>query len=143
MHSAPSLIQIGSKAKVNLALVHDRIPNNLFELLSVDPVGIVIDYKITDGTSIGFILKLSDGSISWFFQEELGDYELEGSSLGFNEGKYEDLNFSLQEIGLSKMMNGKVKNYKQPAFNIGTKMIDLLNPFNFLKWLSYSLKDVY
>ena len=41
------------------------------KILLDDPSGTVIDYKMTDGTGIGLVLKLSDGSFIWFFQDEL------------------------------------------------------------------------
>ncbi len=72
MPQAPTAIcRVGSRVKVNLDLVRDRIPSNLIKTLANDPKGKVLDYKMTDGTGIGVILELSDGTTSWFFDEEI------------------------------------------------------------------------
>ena len=71
MPKVSALSRIGSRVKVRLDQVRDRIPSNLLKQLSLNPQGKVIDYKMTDGTGIGLILEFSDGSTSWFFQEEI------------------------------------------------------------------------
>ena len=71
MPKAAALNRIGSTVKVNLEKVRDRIPVKLLNQLSDDPRGQVVDYKMTDGLGIGVVLKLSDGSTSWFFEDEV------------------------------------------------------------------------
>ena len=71
MPKAAALNRIGSTVKVNLDKVRDRIPVKLLNQLSDDPRGKVVDYKMTDGLGIGVVLKLSDGSTSWFFEDEV------------------------------------------------------------------------
>ena len=71
MKQVQALMDIGSEVEVDLSLVRDRIPENLLKLLSDNPVGIVIDYKMTDGTGIGLVLKFSGGAQSWFFEDEI------------------------------------------------------------------------
>ena len=71
MPKTTSLTRIGSKIKVNLESVRDRIPPDLIQQLSEDPRGTVMDYKMTDGTGIGVVIKLKDGSQSWFFEDEI------------------------------------------------------------------------
>ena len=71
MPQATTLSRIGSKIKVNLETVRDRIPSYLLNQLKVNPRGKVLDYKMTDGTGIGVIVELSDGSKSWFFEDEI------------------------------------------------------------------------
>ena len=56
MAKPTSLSRIGSKIKINIERVRDRIPSYLIDQLSEDPRGTVIDYKMTDG--IGGILSL-------------------------------------------------------------------------------------
>ena len=72
MPQAATLSRIGAQVKVELDLVKDRIPANLIQSLSVNPRGKVVDYKMTDGTGIGVVLELSDGTTSWFFNDEIG-----------------------------------------------------------------------
>ena len=72
MSSASTLTRIGTKVKVDLEQVRDRIPGNLLDKLTTNPRCTVKDYKMTDGNGIGLILELSDGTKNWFFEEEIG-----------------------------------------------------------------------
>ena len=71
MNQTLTLSKIGSKVKVDLNRVIDRIPTRLVELLKKDPRGKVVDFKMTDATGLGVVLELSDGSTSWFFNDEV------------------------------------------------------------------------
>ena len=71
MAKPASLTRIGSKIKINIERVRDRIPSDLIEQLSKDPRGTVMDYKMTDGGGVGLVLKLNDGSQNWFFEDEV------------------------------------------------------------------------
>ena len=72
MSQAVTQNRIGSRVKVDLDQVRDRIPGKLLKQLTEDPRGKVIDYKMTDGQGIGVVLEFSDGTTSWFFEEEIG-----------------------------------------------------------------------
>ncbi len=63
--------RIGSKVRVDLDNVNDRIPSSLASILKDDPRGTLVDYKMTDGMGIGFVLELSNGSKNWFFENEI------------------------------------------------------------------------
>ncbi len=71
MAKQASLARIGSKIRINIERVRDRIPSDLIEQLSEDPRGTVIDYKMTDGRGIGLVLKMKNGSQNWFFEDEV------------------------------------------------------------------------
>ena len=72
MPKPATLTRIGSKIKINLERVRDRIPSNLINQISENPSGTVIDYKMTDGIGgIGVVIKLNDGSKHWFFEDEI------------------------------------------------------------------------
>ena len=72
MAKPTSLARIGSKIKINIERVRDRIPSYLINQLSQDPRGTVIDYKMTDGIGgIGVVIKMNDGSKHWFFEDEV------------------------------------------------------------------------
>ena len=62
-------INIGSKVRVTR--VRDRIPNALVELLKKDATGTVQEFRTVDGKGIGVVVTLSDGSTSWFFEDEI------------------------------------------------------------------------
>ena len=72
MANASTLTRIGSNVKVQLEQVRDRIPESLLKKLKNNPRGKVLDYKMTDGTDIGLVIELSDGTTSWFFDKEIG-----------------------------------------------------------------------
>ena len=65
------LPKIGSKIKINIDKVKDRIPKKLMETISVNPKAIISGYKMTDGRSIGLIVKFPSGEENWFFPEEI------------------------------------------------------------------------
>ena len=72
MAKTAALMRIGSKIKINLDRVRDRIPTNLVKQLTQDPRGTVMDYKMTDGIGgIGVVLQLGDGSKIWVFEDEI------------------------------------------------------------------------
>ncbi len=72
MSQAATTFKIGSKLKIDLDRVRDRIPTKLNQLLKENPRGTVVNFKMTDGQGIGVVLELSDGSKSWFFDDEVG-----------------------------------------------------------------------
>ena len=90
---------------------------------------------MTDGTGIGFVLELKDGSICWFFDYEIDrpfqdDAETITSFKPSNNNNSSDTNefFFLNKKISSPRINVKDKTY-------------FLNPLNFLSWLLFSLKD--
>ena len=66
------LSKIGSRIKIDLDKVKDRISSNLIKKISSDPRATVIDYKMTDGGGVGVVAKLADGTKNWFFENEIG-----------------------------------------------------------------------
>ena len=142
MYKAKKLLQIGAKVFVNVGRVKDRISTTLITLLKDDPYGKLIGYKMTDGQDVGYILELSDGSTSWFFSNEVEDPEeesLNNSStdkleLARNPNKIELLDKNKEKEHLPKI-------HRRPE--IGQNIFELLNPINFIRWLLYSLKDVF
>ena len=60
MPQSATLTRIGSKIKVNLDKIRDRIPADLVTQLESDPRGTVKDYKMTDGTGIGVVIEFSN-----------------------------------------------------------------------------------
>ena len=67
-----NLTKIGSRVKIDLEKVQDRISGNLIDKLSTDPRATVTDYKMTDGGGVGLVVKLADGTKNWFFENEVG-----------------------------------------------------------------------
>ena len=65
------LPKIGSKVKINFEKVRDRLPTKLIEEITSNPKAEIVGYKMTDGRSIGLILKFISGQENWFFPEEI------------------------------------------------------------------------
>ncbi len=65
------LPKIGSKVKININKVRDRLPTKLIDQIASNPRGIITGYKMTDGRSIGITAKLQNGKENWFFPEEI------------------------------------------------------------------------
>tara|TARA_Y100001968_G_scaffold134623_1_gene122805 strand:- start:7514 stop:7753 length:240 start_codon:yes stop_codon:yes gene_type:complete len=63
----------GQILQVDLKEVKDRLPKKLIELLSKDPKGTLIGYKMVDGNQFGFVLELNIGQTQWFFESELSE----------------------------------------------------------------------
>lgn len=142
MPQKEELMKIGGKVNIDLEKVSDRIPEKLLEKLNTNTSGIIFDYKITDGGGIGFIVELVDGSMSWFFKEELKNY---------SSPSKDDIERSQQTKGGTSIVRSKLSTYSsQKNFLVKGKMsIEsdykvsyMLNPINFINWLIYSTKDV-
>ena len=71
MAETKSLPKIGSRVKININKVKDRLPAKLIDLISSNPRAMISGYKMTDGRSIGITAKLQNGVESWFFPEEI------------------------------------------------------------------------
>ncbi len=78
-------------------------------------------YKITDGINIGLIIKLSSGKTCWFFESEL---VAQSSDISINYSKNTNYKNSHIQISYSK------------------DITEVLNPFNFIKWIRASLRDI-
>ena len=72
MPQSVNLSRIGSRIKINLDKIQDRISSDLIEKISSNPSATVMDYKMTDGGGVGVVVKLADGTKNWFFENELG-----------------------------------------------------------------------
>ena len=71
MANTKSLPKVGSKVKINFEKVKDRLPTKLIEQISSNPKALIVGYKMTDGRSIGLILRFDSGQENWFFPEEI------------------------------------------------------------------------
>ena len=65
------LPKIGSKVKINIKQVQDRLSAKLIDQISSNPRVVITGYKMADGRSIGITAKLQNGQENWFFPEEI------------------------------------------------------------------------
>ncbi|XHX80014.1 MAG: DUF2862 domain-containing protein [Stenomitos frigidus ULC029] len=55
--------------KVCVYRLRDRVSPAIAKKLG--QIGVVQDYKITDGNGVGFLVKFTDNSATWFFEDEV------------------------------------------------------------------------
>ncbi|HAC65409.1 MAG TPA: cytochrome B6 [Cyanothece sp. UBA12306] len=60
-------MEIGQKVKVYR--LRDRVSKDIAGKLGQQ--GIIKDYKMTDGSGIGAVVKFNDQTAVWFFEDEL------------------------------------------------------------------------
>ena len=71
MSETKLLPKIGSKVKININKVKDRLPAKLIDQISSNPRVAITGYKMTDGRGIGITVKFQNGEENWFFPEEI------------------------------------------------------------------------
>ena len=116
-----------NKFKVNLSKVQDRISSDLKDILREDPNGYPVSYKVTDGIGVGIVLKLSDGTNHWFFEDELE--------------MIDNPKYSFYPIEMEQGSSPLFLEIKTPERNIS--ILSAISPFKFVNWLIYSLADVF
>jgi hypothetical protein len=60
-------MEIGQRVKVYR--IRDKVSNNVADKLG--KVGTVKEYKMTDGSGVGVVVKFDDKTTTWFFEDEL------------------------------------------------------------------------
>tara|TARA_Y100001968_G_scaffold265282_1_gene254434 strand:- start:257 stop:655 length:399 start_codon:yes stop_codon:yes gene_type:complete len=127
------LIPVGSKIKVDKSKIENMVSNQLIDNLPKMINGEVIDYKMTDGMGIGYVLLTENNEKIWIFNHELNEQTKREYSLkDDNEFKYKASN----ELILGK--------YKLEYKLDGNKDIKTIaNPFNLISWLVFTLKDIF
>ena len=122
-------VKIGNSVKVNLDFSKDRLNKETIDAINVSSIGVISDFRITDGKEIGVVLKLSNGKEQWFFENEINIIDDNGNIIEKNIISNEDMDLKPEFLKALKYEN---KN------NIN----ELLNPINFAIWLIASLKDI-
>ncbi len=127
------LIPIGTKIKVDKTKLKNVLPKKLIDDLPEIILGKVIDYKMTDGMDIGYVLHTERNMKIWIFNNEL-DQETR-KKFNLNE-TYRFRDDSKNQLSLWK----DSINYELT----GTKKIQtLFNPINLFSWLIFTLKDIF
>ena len=122
--------KIGDSVQVNLEYSKDRLNKEIIDVIKISSVGKISDFRITDGKSIGVVLKLINGKEQWFFENEIDLLDENGNVI-------------------KKIKNAKPNSILMFNFLIGlkyenkNKVSELLNPINFFLWLITSFKDIF
>ena len=128
-----SLIPIGARIKVDKSKIENLLAEKILDDLPQTINGEVIDYKMTDGMDIGYVLMTDNNLKIWIFNRELNEqtrkeYKIEDSKTSEN--------ITTKEI-LSQI--DKV----QYDLNGNRSINKIANPFNLINWLIFTLKDIF
>ena len=127
------LIPIGSRIKVDKSKIENLLAEKILDDLPQTINGEVLDYKMTDGMDIGYVLMTDNNLKIWIFNRELNEqtrkeYKIEDSKTSEN--------ITTKEI-LSQI--DKV----QYDLNGNRSINKIANPFNLINWLIFTLKDIF
>ena len=61
----------GQTLKIEISEVKDRLPKKILEEIKNNPVVELVGYKMVDGNQFGLAVKFQNGSVNWFFENEL------------------------------------------------------------------------
>ena len=127
------LIPIGAKIKVDKSKIENLLPNKLLDTLPKQINGEIVDYKMTDGMGIGYVLMTENDLKIWIFATELNEqtrreYRIEDTKKNYNPKKNDLI---LGKYTVAYELNGN-RNVKTIA-----------NPINLIKWIIFTLKDIF
>ena len=127
------LIPIGTKIKVEKSKIENLLPNKLMDDLPQIINGEIVDYKMTDGLGIGYVLMTENNLKIWIFNTELNEqtrreYKIED----FNNSSYQKTNNLI--LGHNKFVY---------FINGNSSIKTIANPINLIKWLFFTLKDIF
>ena len=126
------LIPIGSKIKVDKSKIENVLPQKILDDLPQMINGEVIDYKMTDGIDIGYVLMTDNNLKIWIFNSELNEKTR-------SEYKIEDSKISTDLI-TKELLSGIDK--VEYDLNGNRSIKNIANPFNLISWLIFTLKDI-
>ena len=127
------LIPVGSMIKVEKSKIENVLPKKILDDLPQIINGEVIDYKMTDGMDIGYVLVTDNNLKIWIFNNELNEqtkekYEIEDSNRSANLINKELLS-QIYKVEYNLSGNRSIKK--------------IANPFNLISWLIFTLKDIF
>tara|TARA_B100000965_G_C19441406_1_gene691039 strand:+ start:435 stop:833 length:399 start_codon:yes stop_codon:yes gene_type:complete len=127
------LIPIGSKVKIDKSRIKNMSPKKLIEDLPRMISGEVIDYKMTDGMGIGYVLMTENNLKIWIFNSELDEktkqeYKIK-QTLDSETKLINDLKSRISKVNYDINGNRKIKT--------------IANPLNIISWLIFAFKDIF
>tara|TARA_Y100001968_G_C19373459_1_gene726322 strand:+ start:425 stop:823 length:399 start_codon:yes stop_codon:yes gene_type:complete len=127
------LIPVGASISVEKSKIRNVLPEKVLESLPQMINGKIVDYKMTDGMGIGYVLMTENNIRIWIFNNELNDeikkeYKIEDSRISTN----------ILSKALLTQLN-KVKYEMDSNRNFKT----IANPINLMSWLIFTLKDIF
>ena len=128
-----TLIPVGSRIIVEKSKIENVLPKKILDDLPQIINGEVIDYKMTDGMDIGYVLVTDNNLKIWIFNNELNEqtkreYEIEDSNKPTNLITKELLS-QIDKVEYELSGNRSIKK--------------IANPLNLISWLIFTLKDIF
>ena len=127
------LIPIGAKIKVEKSKIQNDLPKKILNALPQIINGEVIDYKMTDGMGIGYVLITENKLKIWIFNNELKEETK-------REYNINDINNSTNIINKALISQINAIDYE---INGNRNVKTILNPINLISWLIFTLKDIF
>ena len=127
------LIPIGTKIKVDKSKIENIFSNKLLDDLPQMINGEIVDYKMTDGMDIGYVLMTEDNLKIWVFNTELSE-EIK------KEYRIDDRNKSNNQKNNDHIL---VKYKLVYSINGNRNIKSTVNPINLINWLIFTLKDIF
>jgi len=127
------LIPVGSMIKVDKSKIKNVLPKKMLDDLPQIINGEIIDYKMTDGMDIGYVLMTENNLKIWIFNRELNEqtkreYKIEDSKISTNFITKEFLSL-IDKVEYDLNGNRSIKK--------------ISNPFTLISWLIFTLKDIF
>ena len=127
------LIPVGARIKVEKSKMENVLPKKILDDLPQLINGKVIDYKMTDGMDIGYVLITDNNLKIWIFNSELDDQTRK-------EYKIEDSKISTNLI--TKELSSQISKVNYDI-NGNRSIKKMANPINLISWLIFTLKDIF
>ena len=127
------LIPVGSRIIVEKSKIENVLPKKILDDLPQMINGEVIDYKMTDGMDIGYVLMTDNNLKIWIFNSELNEQTR-------REYKIEDSIISTNII--SKELLSRIDKVEYDL-NGNRSIKKIANPINLISWLIFTLKDIF
>ena len=127
------LIPVGEMIKVEKSKIENVLPKKILDDLPQMINGKVIDYKMTDGMDIGYVLMIDNNLKIWIFNSELDkqtrrEYKIEDSKISTNN--------------ITKELLSQI-NKVDYDLNGNRSIRKIANPINLISWLIFTLKDIF
>ena len=127
------LIPVGAKIKVDKSKIENVLPKKLLDNLPQMINGEVIDYKMTDGTGIGYVLMTDNNVKIWIFTNELNE---------ITKREYKIVDTIKPTILVTEDLI-KIINKVDYDINGNRSIKTIANPINMISWMIFTLKDIF
>ena len=127
------LIPIGTTVKIEKSKIENELPKKILDGLPKIINGSVIDYKMTDGMGIGYVLMTENKLKIWIFNNELNET---------TKKEYQIYDADNSTMLVPKALILKI-NKIDYEINGNRNVKTILNPINIISWLIFTLKDIF